>query len=155
MSKHTVRKHYNKKFFNNVAIIECIFDNKYHNEEGPAIVYYHIDGSIKTEFYYINGILHRENGPAVQSFYENGKLALQSYYLNENLVIHREWHDNGLLCRQEYSKNGKFHSTDGPAIQEWSKKGKCLLKLYMIHGTVVKTKSIKKLKQLEKTLILK
>jgi hypothetical protein len=40
-------------------------DNEYHNENGPAIIDYYADGSVRTQLYYINGKLHREDGPAM------------------------------------------------------------------------------------------
>ena len=47
----------------------CNVNKKLHNENGPAKIYYHENGLIKSEWYYIDGKLHREDGPAIFFFY--------------------------------------------------------------------------------------
>jgi len=82
-----------------------------HNAAGPAVRYWHEDGKIGYEVYYLNGKLHNAAGPAAREWYENGKLVYESYYLN-----------------------GKRHNADGPAFRYWPENGKLVREAHYLHG---------------------
>jgi len=57
-------------------------DGEWHREDGPAVIYYHKNGNLEIEGYFINGHFHREDGPAYMDYYENGEVRTETYYLN-------------------------------------------------------------------------
>lgn len=57
-------------------------DNKYHREDGPAVIWYNKKGEVIREWYYINGIKHRENGPAIIWYHADRQIELEEYYID-------------------------------------------------------------------------
>ena len=55
-------------------------NGRYHREDGPAVTYYHMDGSISRERYYHNGEFHRDGGPAVINYDKNGVMDYVLHY---------------------------------------------------------------------------
>jgi len=73
-------------------------DNEYHNENGPAIIEYYADGSVRSQSYYINGKLHREDGAAVIVNYPPSipkriepVLGWENYYVNGKWISKTKW----------------------------------------------------------------
>ena len=49
-------------------------------------IFYHNNGNIKRESYYINDKCHRENGPAVTFYYNNGNIEREYYFINNKEI---------------------------------------------------------------------
>ena len=81
-----------KRYYENGNIRrECYcINDKFHRENGPAIIYYYENGNIKNECYYINDKLHNENGPAKIEYYENGNIKNKKYYYEDKEVLTQE-----------------------------------------------------------------
>jgi antitoxin component YwqK of YwqJK toxin-antitoxin module len=89
---------------------EYLVNGYYHREDGPAIIWYYGDGSIKQVNYYQNGKLHRLNAPAVICYNHNGTVCYEEYYLKDNL--HRtdgpaSIRYNGNIKEEKYFLSGK------------------------------------------------
>ena len=54
----------------------------FHRSDGPAYIYYYLNGNIDREYYYLYGKNHREMGPASILYCENGDIRREYYYLN-------------------------------------------------------------------------
>ena len=55
---------------------------------------YHINGNVKSEIYYVEGLKHGEE----KHWYENGHLAIQRNYVKGfKKGIHKAWWENGNL----------------------------------------------------------
>ena len=61
--------------------MEYHVNHQLHNAEGPAEIYYHINGKISDERYWINGKLHNERGPAIVEYHESGAISSVEYYI--------------------------------------------------------------------------
>ena len=86
-------------------------NNKWHNENGPAVIVYDANGNIQYKEWCINNERHNENGPAYISYYENGNVAYKSWYINgkrhnDNGPAIIVYNEDGNTTRQEYWKNG-------------------------------------------------
>lgn len=92
--------------------IERIFNGKFHCETKPAIIEYYINGNIKTELWYYNGVLHRAyDFPACIGYNPSGMISYQSWMKHD--VYYREcgparvWYDiNGNVQKQIYYNEG-------------------------------------------------
>lgn len=138
-------------------VIEHLFFNKLHNDNGPAVIEYY-DGEIYKKQYYQNGKLHRDNGPAIIEFY--GTYKCEKYYSNNK--VHRingpaiiyygeerilseeycmfgkrdyeiEYFESG-KSRKTYFKYNMIHRDDGPAIIEYNENGNVINTEYFRHG---------------------
>jgi len=67
---------------------EYYYDNKLHNDNGPAVIY------IDTQIYYKHGLIHREDGPAIITNSNKNNFKLEWYI------------------------DGKKHRDNGPAVME-------------------------------------
>jgi antitoxin component YwqK of YwqJK toxin-antitoxin module len=56
-------------------------DGYLHNENGPAMIFFHDNNTISEELYCIDGEVHRLNGPARIVYNENGELIKEEYYI--------------------------------------------------------------------------
>jgi antitoxin component YwqK of YwqJK toxin-antitoxin module len=79
--------------------------------------YYHTNGQKKSETYQLNGNLHNEIGPAIQSWTIDGKLEYEGYWLNgrrhnEIGPARRCWYETGQICFFEYWLNDKHVTKD-------------------------------------------
>jgi len=69
---------------------------RYHHEDGPAIIWFYRNGRVRSEHYYLNGKLHREDGPAVIFYNEDGVVTEKYYYLN-NRELSKKSFENELI----------------------------------------------------------
>jgi len=111
-----------------------------HRLNSPAAIWYYEDGSINSEFYYINDKIHRLDGPACIYYYENGSINSKYYYINNELhktdgpsVI---WYNQyGNFSSKHYYINNKIHRIDGPAIIWYNQDGSVWREEYYINYT--------------------
>ena len=109
-----------------------MIDNKYHREDGPAKIYYHENGNIRCKIYYIDDHITKRF-----FYYENGQLEQEDYWINnpdypdhEIGILHREdgpariqYHENGIIKKEEYSFEGEILSIFQWMIMVSTKKG--------------------------------
>lgn len=106
-------------------------DGKYHCDDGPAIVGYHVykdneNNIIKYEKWYRNGKLHRDNGPAIINYTELGTVVFEKWFKNgkphrdngpaEISYKNDSLHNYYYISEEKWYKNGKVHRIDGPAV---------------------------------------
>lgn len=110
-------------------------DNKYFNENAPAILEYSHKGILIFEAWYKNGLEHRENYPAMIEWYEDG--TLQSHKWCKEGQLHRDdnpakilWNDDGIVL-EEWYKNDKQHRIGGPAFTRYTKTNGVVIRLEM------------------------
>lgn len=91
-----------------------------HREDGPAVIYYYLNGNIAKELYYKEGKLHREDGPAAIKYNMNGIIDRIQFFKNNKL--HNDngpanivFDCNGEVKRISYIKNDCWHNEDGPS----------------------------------------
>ena len=105
---------------NSIKTESYIKEDKLHNEDGPAYIYYNWNGVKNHEVYYIDGVLHREDGPAAIWFSESGDVIYEEYFING--VLHREGGPARTIISDDGSKTevyfsgGKRHREDGAAV---------------------------------------
>ena len=63
------------------------FNDKLHNENGPAEIWYYNNGKINQEFWCNNGKFHNENEPVIIKYNRNGSIRDKDYYLNGEFVM--------------------------------------------------------------------
>lgn len=78
--------------------------NKLHRENGPAIIYYYKDGSIKEEQYFLDNKLHRIDGPAIKKYhFKNKSYLYQFWYFGSKINVSNEkdyiYYINSLLLK--------------------------------------------------------
>lgn len=95
------KKIYSERYF---------YNNKLHNSDHPAVIYYYYNGNIESEYYFNYGDVHRENGPAV-TYYKNGS-------------VYKQW----------YCLNSKIHNDNGPAIIDYNEDGSIKEQHYFLNG---------------------
>lgn len=93
-----------------IKYIKFYYDNKYHNDSGPAVVKYNKEGNLIYEAYYIFGKLSRLYSHAKYKKYDNGDVKLMYYY------------------------KGKLHNKYGPAIIKKNTSGKIIYEAYYENG---------------------
>ena len=98
-------------------------NDKWHRTDGPARIFYHKNGNIQAEEYYMNGDRHRTDGPAMIWYYDNGNIKSEEYYMND-----------------------KRHRLDGPAVIKYSKSGR-ISREYWVNGEHIIDPKDKKLLQ--------
>ena len=72
-------------------------NNKVHCTSGPALIYYHPDGSVMKEIYVQQDQKHRKKGPAFIQYSKDGKTLMEAYFTKD-----------------------KWHRADGPAVTEYN-----------------------------------
>jgi antitoxin component YwqK of YwqJK toxin-antitoxin module len=126
-----------QQYFGDKIVSETYrYDNKTHNDVGPAFRGWHPNGTISREEYYQYGVKNREGGPAITHYNEDGSVILQSYY-----------------------KDNMLHRLDGPAFVRWySDSGELALKEFYINGREISEEDLHKrnaVKPLEgKTMVI-
>ena len=85
--------------------------DKLHRNDGPAVIFYHDNGSIEREIYYFVGEYHRINGPAVIDYFENGNFIEKNYFYY-----------------------GKLHRDNGPALLYYDEDSSCILEMFYFNG---------------------
>jgi antitoxin component YwqK of YwqJK toxin-antitoxin module len=81
-----------QEFWENSNIRKEEFRNQHgewHNAAGPAVRWWHENGQLAYEIYYLNGELHNAAGPAVRRWKRNGNLGHESYYLNDRWLTYQ------------------------------------------------------------------
>jgi len=127
---------------------------------------YNKNGTIESEFYYLNDKRHREDGPASIWYYKNGTIESEDYFLNNKL--HREdgpadiwYYGDGTIEREFYYLNNKRHREDGPAYISYYEDGTIRGEYYSLNDkelteeewlqkTPLKSKTITSMDELEK-----
>ena len=61
-------------------------NGKPHRVGGPALIFYHDNGSIESEFYYQNGERHRDGGPAIIDYDFDGTVTRKEYFIEGTRV---------------------------------------------------------------------
>ena len=74
------------------------FNRQFHHETKPAITYYHDNGQISTEKYFIHGQRHKENGPAIITYDINGNVESEKYYINNSPVQMNKYKNKNITC---------------------------------------------------------
>ena len=54
-----------------------------HNDAGPAVRWWHKNGQLAIEEYYLKGWRHNAAGPAWSKWRKNGELVFEEYWLND------------------------------------------------------------------------
>lgn len=95
-----------------------------HNENGPAILNFDIDGNIISETYMVKHNYHREEGPAYIRYYPDGKINYVEFYKdnkrhNENGPSVIYYYPDGSEWHTQYHLNGK-----GMDEKKWQEKTK-------------------------------
>ena len=70
-----------------------MLNNKYHREDGPAIIDYYDNGQVVLERYYVNDKCHREDGPAIIRYDMMGNVSSIDYFLNGTSVNVRKYNN--------------------------------------------------------------
>ena len=60
---------------------------KFHRIGAPAEIFWHEDGSIYKEVYKVNHLIHNDNGPAIIIYNINGTIANKSYYIDDRFFF--------------------------------------------------------------------
>jgi len=77
-------------------------NGKWHNEEGPARIYYRENGSVKWKEWYLNGKFHNEEGPALIWYRKNGSVKWEKWRLDGVEYSEEEWRD--LVFRRAFEE---------------------------------------------------
>lgn len=114
--------------------------DKYHNEEGPALIRYFDNGKPELVEYYKHGELYREHGPALTEYYENGQMRRKEWVIGlfrteETNYQQKKYHNifgpaieiyfnNGKVDQEYWYRNGKLYREDGPSVIKYFPDGK-------------------------------
>lgn len=90
-----------------------LVDGILHRDDGPAVVSYYDDGSVRTEWWFKHGKIHRigdhiTNTPAVTKYDKGGNVEERTWYREG-----KKYRDDGPTCIK-YHKNGNMSE------QQWS-----------------------------------
>lgn len=66
-------------------------DGYLHRDDGPAVIWYDINGKKEMEKWMKHGMLHRLDGPAWVYYYEDGSLASVDYFINDKEYTKEEY----------------------------------------------------------------
>jgi antitoxin component YwqK of YwqJK toxin-antitoxin module len=66
-------------------------DGERHNVAGSAARWWHANGQLACEYYYLNGKFHNEAGTTARWWNENGVLAYEEYWLDGRELTKAEW----------------------------------------------------------------
>jgi hypothetical protein len=126
MAEHDV------KYFDNrsKAYEEWSKDGKRHREDGPAYIWYNLDGTKAFEKWHKDGEYHREDGPALISYFDNGS---------------KEY--------EYWCKDDKIHREDGPARISYNLDGTKDYEWWYLHDQEYTESEHKELLELCKTII--
>ena len=129
-------------------------DNKWHNLNGVARVFYNKDGEITREYYYIEGVRYTK-----EQWQEKVKELTQNYkyqFICKNkgiiktndfsdikgLALHdkngeaayKEFYSSGTLYYKSHCKDDKFHNLEGASRVYYNEKGEITDEYYYIEG---------------------
>jgi hypothetical protein len=62
-----------------------------HNDAGPAVRWWHKNGQLAIEEYYLKGWRHNAAGPAWSKWRKNGELVFGEYWLDGRELQKAEW----------------------------------------------------------------
>ena len=120
---------------NKFKIVEFKRDNKPHNVEFPAFIYYHENGNVKYVWYRLYGKEYRnDNLPTFLNYLENGKILTEDYRTNSDSHIEIEYYDNGNISYKRFYSYENFHREDGPAIIGYFPNGNIKYEMYYLKG---------------------
>ena len=153
-----------RKLYRAITVTNVIFsfyDNgkveseEWHNDagevsraDGPAVVYYEINGLSKLEGWYIDGNEHRLDGPAMITYYtREDNIALhaikqETWFFNGK--VHRGddepafcgYFEGGSINVKRWFVRGQLHRVDGPAIVVYYDNGKVSYQAWYQHGEI-------------------
>lgn len=134
-----------KKYYENNSLKSIFYMNDafhFHNDNGPAIVEYYEDGTLSSEYWYINGKKHNNNGPAEIWYSSDGSVQKKAWYINgyEQRENHPTciWYFSSGIVRAEYWRyHGNMHRIDGPAEITYNEKGQITYISYSIDGVQI------------------
>lgn len=114
-----------------------------HNTDGPALITWYPNGSIKSYNYFINGINTNTKGPSVIVYYEDGNIKLEIY--KHNGFIHNsngpaviDYYNSGKIKREQYAEYGKSHRYVEPADIYYDEDGNITKEIFVVNGVVKK-----------------
>ena len=93
MENTQVREHVKYSRKGNIIERYYTLNNKYHRENGPAIIDYYDNGQVVLERYYVNDKCHREDGPAIIRYDMMGNVSSIDYFLNGTSVNVRKYNN--------------------------------------------------------------
>ncbi len=103
-------------------------NGKIHREDGPASIYYYLNGNKWEELWFKDDKRHRNDGPAYIKYYENGNKKEERWYTggkkhreDEPASIH--YYCNGNKTAERWFKDDKRHREDDPAMIKYYKNG--------------------------------
>lgn len=113
---------------------------KLHNDEGPAEMFYSIDGKLDNEKWYQNGKLNSfEDKPSCIIYDCLGNKMIEKWYKNGKL--HREigparidYFSTGEIQSVEYYLEDKLHRESQPAMTFYDKTGKRIRCIWCLEG---------------------
>ena len=79
-----------KKYYNKDGSVESEYwylNGEYHRDGGPAYIDYREDGSIIEKKWYLNGKRHRIDGPALIFYKKDGSVNSKCWFLNDKRII--------------------------------------------------------------------
>ncbi len=90
--------------------------DKLHNKNGPAETLYYSDGTIRHQYYYINGEFHREGDKPAKITWRDSDYNCT--------IISKEWYDHGKLHRKNGAAKICYHYNNTVDIEYWYQNGK-------------------------------
>ena len=75
----------------------------------------------------------------VQEVSDSGVLVREEYWLNdkyhnEHGPAYRQWNESAQLVQEQYCLNGKLHNENGPAFSQWNDSGVLVSEEYWLNG---------------------
>lgn len=120
------------------------FKQKYHREDGPAVILYFPNGNVKRFSFYLNGELSgcsdkstRYYGATHIDFHDNGNINRIIYderLCNELDPMMNEYYSNGKIKRSVWFKGYLSHRIEAPAIIHYSEDGLVTKEEYYFNG---------------------
>ena len=135
-----MKKYYENNSLKSIFYMDDAFH--FHNDNGPAVVEYYEDGTLSSEYWYINGKKHNDNGPAEIWYSSDGSVQKKVWYINgyEQRENHPTciWYFSSGIVRAEYWRyHGNVHRIDGPAEITYNEKGQITYISYSIDGVQI------------------
>jgi len=93
---------YEKTFYDSGELWQerWYLDGKLHNDEGPAIICYRRDGSVRWKEWFLDGKRHNEEGPTIICYREDGCVEWEKWFLDGVEYSEEEWRD--LMFRKAF-----------------------------------------------------
>ena len=93
---------YSKGFYDSGELMweKWRLNGEFHNEEGPARIWYRGNGSVEWEEWFLDGKRHNEEGPAYIGYRRDGSVWREEWWLNGVRYSEEEWRD--ILFRKAF-----------------------------------------------------